>query len=185
MALSDNLDPEPVDASEQERWLFEEVLPHETDLRGWLRNRFPVIKDVDDLVQESYRRLLQAKQTGSIANSKAFLFVVARNLALNQIRHLQYERPKDATNIDPLTIVADVNSPLESVEHQDDLEQLIEAIQCLPQRCRQIFTLRKIYGLSQKEVAAKLGVSVKTVEAQVSIGLRKCLEFFEKQEFHR
>jgi DNA-directed RNA polymerase specialized sigma24 family protein len=44
-------------------------------------------------------------------------------------------------------------------------------------------TLRKIYGLSQKEVAKKLGISVHTVEAQGSIGLRKCIDYFRQQGY--
>jgi RNA polymerase sigma-70 factor (ECF subfamily) len=52
----------------------------------------------------------------------------------------------------------------------------------LPTRCRQIITLRKIYGLSQKEVAAQLGIAEHTVEAQGTIGLRKLGEFFERIE---
>ncbi len=60
---------------------------------------------------------------------------------------------------------------------------MIEAIQSLPERCRQIITLRKIYGLSQNEVAARLGISVHTVEVQGGIGLRKCIEFFRRHGY--
>ncbi|MBI2497428.1 MAG: RNA polymerase subunit sigma-24, partial [Opitutae bacterium] len=41
------------------RWFAEEVQPHEPALRAWLRNRFPTLVDPDDLVQESYARLLR------------------------------------------------------------------------------------------------------------------------------
>lgn len=107
----------PFDQNQLERWLVEEVLPHENDLRSWLCARFPAAGDIDDLVQNSYSKLLRARRTGSIANPKAYLFAVARNLALNQIRHLQYERPEGAEEIDALTIAAEVNSPLESIQH--------------------------------------------------------------------
>jgi len=60
---------------------------------------------------------------------------------------------------------------------------LIQAIQALPDRCRQIVTLRKIYGLSQKEVAERLAISEHTVEAQGSIGVRKCIEFFRRNGY--
>jgi len=64
------------------------------------------------------------------------------------------------------------------VARSQELEMLTQAIQSLPTRCRQILTLRKIYGLSQKEVAAELGISEHTVEAQGTIALRKLGEFF-------
>ncbi|MDA1068812.1 MAG: sigma-70 family RNA polymerase sigma factor [Verrucomicrobia bacterium] len=169
--------------TEQARWFVDEVLPHENDLRGWLRTRFPSIGDVDDLVQEAFTRLLKAHGSGPIVNPRAFLFVVTRNLALNQLRHLKYERPQGATEVDPLSIMDEVNSPPESMVVKEEFQHLIQAIQSLPNRCRQVMTLRKIYGLSQKEVAKKLGISEHTVEAQGTIGLRKCIAFFRQQGY--
>jgi RNA polymerase sigma factor (sigma-70 family) len=170
----------PPHNSEVARWFAEEVLPHESALRGWLRARFPTLVDTDDLVQESYSRLLRARETGSIACPKAFLFVTARNLALNHLRHLRHERPHTDANIDSATILDERAGVPDSVEHAEDLQLLIKAIQALPERCRQVVTLRKIYGLSQKDVAAKLGISEHTVEAQGVIGLRKCTEYFRR-----
>jgi len=164
--------------AEQARWFVDEVLPHEKELRGWLHVRFPTAGDVDDMVQETFARLLKIHDSGPIVNPRAFLFVTARNMALNQLRHLRYERPQGAEELDPLSIVDDLNSPPESLAKEEELQHLIKAIQSLPNRCRQVMTLRKIYGLSQKEVAQRLGISVHTVEAQGSIGLRKCIEYF-------
>ena len=62
-----------------------------------------------------------------------------------------------------------------------DLEVLTEAIQSLPDRCRQVLTLRKIYGLSQREIAERLGISEHTVEAQVANGMKRVAEFFRKR----
>ncbi len=169
--------------TEQARWFVDEVLPHEDDLRGWLSARFPSIKDVDDLVQESFSRLLKAHDSGPIVNPRAYLFVVSRNLALNQLRHLKYERPQGAREVDPLSILDEVNSPPEAMILKEEFQHLIHAIQSLPDRCRQVMTLRKIYGLSQKEVAKQLGISVHTVEAQGSIGLRKCIAYFRQHGY--
>jgi RNA polymerase sigma-70 factor (ECF subfamily) len=77
----------------------------------------------------------------------------------------------------------DTPGVLDALAHQEDFKHLIQAIQSLPERCRQIITLRKIYGLSQKEVAARLGISEHTVEAQGGIGLRKCMEYFRRQGY--
>ena len=65
--------------SEQARWFSEEVQPHESSLRSYLRNVFPSLTDIDDLVQESYARLIRAKDAGRISYAKAFLFATARN----------------------------------------------------------------------------------------------------------
>src|SRR3990172_4320894 len=156
----------PSPDSELARWFAEEVQPHEAALRAWLRARFPTLTDADDLVQESYARLLRVRETGSIACARAFLFVTARNLALNQLRHLRLERPEGLAELDASGVLNDGAAIPESVAHAEDLQLLIQAIQSLPSRCRQIVTLRKIYGRYQKEVAQQLGISEHTVEAQ-------------------
>ncbi len=154
------------------------MLPHEAALRAWLRARFPVVTDADDLVQETYARLMQAHATGPIACPRAFLFVTARNLALNHLRHQRIERPEGAAEIDALSVADERVGIPEALAHAEDFQILIRAIESLPERCRQVVTLRKIYGLSQKEAAERLGISEHTVEAQGSIGLQKCIEYF-------
>lgn len=175
-----SLHPLPPPSPEQSRWFVDEVLPHEAPLRAWLQARFPSLGDFDDLVQEAFARLLHSHATGPIACPRAFLFVTARNLALNRLRHHRIERPEGAAEVDPLAIVDERTDIPAALEVQEDLALLIRAIEALPERCRQVVTLRKIYGLSQKEVAARLGISEPTVETQGSIGLRKCVEFFRQ-----
>jgi RNA polymerase sigma-70 factor (ECF subfamily) len=65
----------------------------------------------------------------------------------------------------------------ETVARNQELALLTEAIQSLPDRCRQIFTLRSVYGMTQREIAEKLGISDRTVAAQLTIGVEKCTEF--------
>ena len=169
--------------TDQAQWFVEEVLPHENDLRSWLSRRYPTLVDRDDLVQDVFSRLLKAHDSGPIANPRAFLFVAARNLALNKLRHLNYERPQGREPVDPLTLIDEGISPCESTALSEELQHLVKAIQDLPTRCRQVMTLRKIYGLSQKEVARKLGITINTVEAQCTIGLRKCVDHFKRHGY--
>lgn len=56
-----------------------------------------------------------------------------------------------------------------------------EAVAALPDRCREIVVLRKLQGLPQREVAARLGISERTVEVQVARGVRRCAEHLRRR----
>jgi RNA polymerase sigma-70 factor (ECF subfamily) len=170
----------PAQNLEQARWFAEQLQPHEPLLRAWLHSRFPSDCDIDDIVQEAFMRVLQARASGPVDAPKAFLFTTARNLILDRLRHQQVERMDPLAEIDALPVMDGGADIPETVARTQELELLTQAIQSLPTRCRQILTLRKIYGMSQKEVAAELGIAEHTVEAQATIGLRKCVEFFDR-----
>jgi RNA polymerase sigma-70 factor (ECF subfamily) len=65
----------------------------------------------------------------------------------------------------------------DNVARNQELALLTEAIQSLPDRCRQVMTLRIVYGLSQRVIGEKLGISDRTVAAQLAIGTAKCTDF--------
>jgi RNA polymerase sigma-70 factor (ECF subfamily) len=62
----------------------------------------------------------------------------------------------------------------EETDRRQEIELLRSAIDTLPRRCREIFIMRKIRGLSQKAIARQLGLSVLTVQGQASRGMRRC-----------
>ena len=138
------------------------------------------MSDLDDLVQETFARVVAAQRSAPIATAKAFLFTTARNLAIDRIRRDQIIGIEPLTEIERLSVFEDVPGVSETVGRRQELELLTQAIQSLPERCRQVLTLRKIYGLSQREIAAQLGISEHTVEAQVGNGMRKCAEFLAR-----
>lgn len=164
---------DPTDAA----WFAAYVLPHEPMLRAWLRSRFPSEADLDDVIQDAYVRLLRARASGNVASPKAFLFAVARNLAHDRVRHRHVARAEPLVEMEALAVLEESDGIPETIAHNQELELLTEAIQSLPDRCRQIFTLRKVYGLPQAEIAARLGLSENTVSAQLTIGVKRCMEF--------
>lgn len=150
-------------------------------LRAWLQSRFPTGVDVDDIVQEAYLHVLQARESTPMQSPKAFLFATARNLALDQFRRRQVVRFLPLVETDAWAVLDEGEGIPEAIARNQELETLTEAIQSLPDRCRQIFTLRKVYGMSQPDIAKKLGVSAHTVSAQLTIGLHKCTEFMQRR----
>lgn len=163
-----------------DRWFAEEVQVHAGLLRAWLRGKFPSLADPDDLVQESLARVWRVHQTGGVQSPKALLFTTARNLAFDQLRRQQVVGIDALAEIEDLSVLANSPSAADTTAHNQELELLTQAIQSLPDRCRQVLTLRKIYGLPQKEIALQLGISEHTVEAQVGIGMRRCAEFLSR-----
>ncbi len=167
--------------SDPGRWFAEEVQVHETSLRGYLRAGFPWLRDVDDLVQDSYLRLFRARSRGPVRSAKAFLFATARNAALDLFRRNRAVPFEALTEESSVSVLQEEPSAAEIACLNQELEILAEAIRRLPERCRQVLTLRRIYGLSQKEIAARLGISENTVEVQVGIGLRRCTQYLRRR----
>lgn len=164
--------------SSSSQWFTVNVQPHEAALRAWLRSRFPELRDLDDVVQEAFVRVVRARENGPVLSVKSLLFVAARNLALNRLRDGRRDPARQSLADFDLGGVCDDNADIpETVARLEEFRVLIEAIQALPPRCRQVMTLRRIYGFSQREVALRLGISEHTVEAQSTIGLNKCVDF--------
>jgi RNA polymerase sigma factor (sigma-70 family) len=167
--------------TEQARWFVEEVQPHESSLRAYLRGMFPSLPDIDDLVQESYARLIRAREVSRISYVKAFLFTTARNAALDIFRRGKVVSIEYVADMSELSVMEDSPNAAETATKQEELELLATAVRGLPDRCRRVLTLRLLYGLSHKEIAADLGISEHTVKAQLAKGMRRCSEFFESR----
>lgn len=165
---------------EHVRWYASEVQVHQEALRAWLRRKFPALADPDDVVQETLTRVWRAGVEEPVQSPKAMLYTTAHNLAIDQMRRRQVVRIDQVAALGELSVCAEGPTPADTTAYNQELEYLTQAIQALPERCRQVLTLRKIYGLSQKHIAAQLGIAEHTVEAQVANGMRRCAEFLHR-----
>lgn len=166
--------------SEQGKWFAEHLQPHEATLEAWLRNRFPAGLDIENIVQEAFVCTFNAYVDGKLRSPKAFLFGTARNLALRSMRSRKVRGEDTLVQIDMMDVLDESEGVYETIVRNQELEILTSAIQSLPDKCRQIFTLRKVYGMTQREIAEELEISTRTVNAQITIGLHKCARFIEK-----
>ena len=167
------------------RWLKNEVLPHEPALRAYLRGRFPGLTDVDDVVQESFIRVLRAKEHGTVRSPKSLLFVTARNVATDVFREKSVTPVDGLANPDLLPVIEEGNGSAEGLSHEQELRLLDEAVCSLPEKCRQIIMLKKIHGLSYEEIERKLGVTRNTISRQLTIGVMKCRDFLQSHGVKR
>ncbi len=170
----------PISDTETQAWFATEVQPHEASLRAYLRQAFNSPVDVDDLMQETYLRVLRARARGPIASNKSFLFAVARNAVRDVLRRRAVSRTIPITENEPLAVLEEKAGVVELVSQRQELALLSEAIRALPDRCRQVFLLRKIQDLPQKDIAARLGITENTVETLVAKGARRCREYLRR-----
>jgi len=178
----------PVPSAEQNRWFAEEVQPHTPSLRAYLRSRFPWLQEVDDIAQDALFRLWRRSrqdQAEPVKSPKAALFAIARNAAFDAGRRRNVVEMNSVAEIEHLSVLDEHSDVAENVSTRQELEFLAAALRDLPDRCRQVLTLTKMYGYSQKEVAAQLGISEHTVRALVAKGVRRCAEYLRHRGVRR
>jgi RNA polymerase sigma-70 factor (ECF subfamily) len=164
-------------------WVGRHILPHERQLRSWLRAAFPAI-DIDDVVQEAYCRIAALDRVDHIDDPRRYLFRTARNIVLEQIRRTRVVSIEAASGLAELdqAIPQDADSPERIVAGRRALARVEELIAALPDRARQIFRLRKIEGVSQRDIAARMELSETIVENEVARGLRRILDAMTDEE---
>jgi RNA polymerase sigma-70 factor (ECF subfamily) len=167
-----------VGAAGVSRWFAEEIQPHEPLLRSWLRARFSSLRDIDDVVQESYLKVLRARGAGRIDHPKAYLFNTARNAALDRVRRDQIISFERLTDLETSFVFEDDGSHRSTADLELELELLAAAVRALPSRCREVLVLRKYHGLSHEEIAARLGITRNTVNAQITAAMIRCRQYF-------
>jgi RNA polymerase sigma-70 factor (ECF subfamily) len=161
-------------------WVAECVLPHEGDVRAWLGRAFAGAADPEDVVQEAYCRLLALDAVDAIRDPRAYFFTVARSVVIDQLRRAQVVRFEALTDAEGLHIPDPAPMADQAVSGRQELALMQSALAALPGRCRQIFELRRIRGLSQKEVAGLLHVTENVVERQTARGLALILQHLSR-----
>lgn len=158
-------------ADERARWLAKHVLPREAALRNWLRAKRLQGVDLDDVVQETYAVLAGLPSVEDIGNPASYAFQVAHSIVLQQLRRARVVSIETIADWERLGQSDEQPSPEREVVARDELQQIMTEVRALPPRCRQVFLLRKMEGLSQREIARRLGIAEGTVEKQIQKGL--------------
>ncbi len=131
-----------------------------------LRNK----EQSEDVVQEVFSSLWNNAESLSILNLNAWLFSAVRYQVFNVLRS-----GKVRTRFENLYVVEELTQNIGELKlvKEDLHRRMLEGIEQLPPRCREIFILSRIDRLSHHDIAVKLAISVKSVENQISIAQKK------------
>jgi RNA polymerase sigma factor (sigma-70 family) len=157
---------------ERSAWFVEQVLPLEAVLERFLRRNWRDGDEIADLRQEVYARVFDACAARQPDSAQAFVLATARHLLIDRARRAQIVNIETFADMDSLAPTVDELSPERHSAARSELRLLQRALDLLPARCREVLELRKIDGLSQREVAARMGITEDTVEKHVSKGVR-------------
>jgi RNA polymerase sigma-70 factor (ECF subfamily) len=163
-------------------WVGSHVLPHEAAVRAWLRRWTSRDQDIDDVIQEAYCRLAAMDDVTHVSNGRAYLFQTTRNIVLEQVRRSKIVRIDNVTDMGSLSILDEAPPMDRVVAGARELQRVEQLIEKLPQRCRQIFVLRRIHGVPQREIAQMLGITQAAVEKQATRGLRLIMKGMERDD---
>lgn len=153
-------------------WVARHVVPAEPRVRAALYRAGVSPADADDLVQEAYCRFAAMAEVDHIAEPGAYFMTMVKNLRRDALRRAAVVKFEDITESAALFVTEEAHGVEAVVAARMQLRLVERLLASLPERCATIFRLKRIEGLSQKAIAAQLGVSESIVENDVQKGLK-------------
>lgn len=149
-------------ADERHR-LLSSFAEHRDALLRFLQRRLNDFALAEDLTQETWLRAANTRNAAAIDNPRGFLFRIASNLALDHQRHVGHRIELAASPAVTEAVPDRQPSPENVTLHRSELARLLQVVEGLSPRCREVFVLGKFEGLSLAEIGARLGISRNTV----------------------
>ncbi|WP_347987691.1 sigma-70 family RNA polymerase sigma factor [Methylomonas sp. AM2-LC] len=175
----------------RKRFLEILFLNHGKELLAFARQRSGV-DCAEDLVQETYTRILQHPNPEAIENPRAFLYKTATNLSVDLHRRQSvldralYQETEAENDNEPDSkieaVAAPGGLPEDQLGHRQELDQLNAALMELPELTRYAFVLHRLEGLSHQEIAHRLGISLRNSERYVAQASRHILIRMEESQ---
>jgi RNA polymerase sigma-70 factor (ECF subfamily) len=166
------------DFDERAVWLARKVLPHEMALRSWLKQRRVVGLEIDDIVQETYAKILSLDSIDGILDPRTYTYQIAYSILVSHVRRSRIVSIRATGDIERLGAEAPGPSPERVLADRDELRELAAAITSMPRKTRVVFVLRRVEGLDHKDIANRLGISKKAVEKRMTQGIRHLMTVF-------
>ena len=155
---------------------------HYVKLMRFVRGRFRVGDEAQDIVQDAYARLAQAAEKAPIRDSVAFLRVAATNLVRDRARSSLVRRMTEAEHASTDAIACPAPSAERVVAARQRLAVMDRALEELPVKRRAALVLHRFDNLSHAEIAERLGISISMVEKHIRCGLAHCRARLEEAD---
>ena len=155
---------------ERAHWLARNILPHEPLIRARLKKVYVADLDIDDVIQEMYARILSVPSMDSIRYPRQYAIQTARSIIIDHLRRSQVISIESCGSLEQLDVALSETSTEERLEFRDEIQEVANVLAELPKICQETLILRRVEGLSQKEVAQRLGVSEKKAEYYLARG---------------
>jgi len=147
---------------------------HDAALRSFFRWRMAPEEDVEDLVQETYERLLRYRDSEWSELPRALLMRIAANALADRGRHGAARGQGRHVQLDGLDLESGDATPERRVIAQEEISLLRAAIRDMPERCQEVFLLSRVKGMTYPQIAYQLQISVKAVEKHIGRALNIC-----------
>jgi RNA polymerase sigma factor (sigma-70 family) len=164
--------------------ILHEFEASKTALRRYLSRFFARSQDIEDALQEVFVRAYSAEARGPILLPRAYLFRVAKHVSLNEIARRKTSATDSVEDFDDPDVVGSGNQPglEQEVDGRRQLALFAKAVAALPGQCRKVLVLKKIEGLSQREIATRLGIAESTVEKHLAKALLLTRDFMVRHD---
>jgi RNA polymerase sigma factor (sigma-70 family) len=151
---------------------------HQEALARYIGKKMRHIDDAEDVVQETFIRLIQKEQADnksieSMTSPQAYIYRTASNLAIDRLRQLRARVDEGERSELSEAIEATTPTPIQIIDAEQRMQQMKRAIAQLPPKCRQVFVLHKFRQMTYREVSSHLGISVSMVEKHMMKALTK------------
>lgn len=152
-------------------------------LRSLVQRYLRQPQDVDDIVQDTFVNSYPAWLDQQVEKPGQYLMRTARNLSLKKIDSAS-RKPTDTLNELDIGHCLELGDPVVAeLEAAERIALLLEATRQLPERCRSVFLLRKMHGLSHEEIANQLGITVSTSNQHLAKGLARVTDYLRQHDY--
>ena len=147
---------------------------HQGALKRFISRFLPNSYDIEDVSQETFLRAYTTEKTREIEQPKSFLFRIAKHIALTQLTQKSRQITDYLEDFDDSEVLLIEDTVEDEFLARETLGIHCEAVAGLPPQCRRVYLMRKVYGMSHKEIAGQLGIAVSTVEKHLIKGVKLC-----------